>query len=98
MDEKPMHPDADLGPDAIEGADAAALGTAAPPESAPPGADVDPTDRLAGLTPAEAATPPSTPRPWATTLAARGPDAGVMVDEPVAEEPDPAFDEDEHRR
>jgi hypothetical protein len=93
MDEKPMVTNQDREPNAIEGADAAALGTAPPPESAPPGAAVDGADRLADLPAADAAVPPTEARPWSTSLAARGTDAGVMSDEDVTDTRDPAFDD-----
>jgi len=74
----------DDGPGALEGADAAALGTTPPPEPAPAGAKVDATEqRVPGPTfdgPEEAA------KPWATSLAAESSQAGV-ANVPADEDP-----------
>ena len=83
MDERAPNKD-DL-PAALEGTDDAALGTAPPPESAPPGARVDEAEhRVPGPTfdgPGRAA------KPWASSLAAESPQAGV-ANEPEDEPPD----------
>lgn len=70
----------------LEGADAAALGTDAPPESAPPGAQVDDEERLvpgAGFDDVAR----DTSKPWFTSLAAESDQAGVANDPPDAQEP-----------
>lgn len=68
----------------VEGVDDAALGLAPPPESAPPGAEVDRTDReMPG--PHFDDHPPVEPKPWFTSLAAESDQAGVM-NQPVVEE------------
>jgi len=66
---------ADDGPAAIEGADDAALGTTRPPEPAPPGAEVDATERRV---PGPAFDRPDrSSKPWASSLAATSDQAGV---------------------
>lgn len=70
----------------LEGADAAALGTGTPPESAPPGARVDDEERLVpGATFDEMARDQA--KPWFTSLAAGSDQAGVANDAPDAQEP-----------
>jgi hypothetical protein len=74
MDER----SADDGSAAIEGADDAALGTTAPPEPAPPGAEVDATERrVPGPT---FDRPDRSAKPWASSLAAASHQAGVAND------------------
>jgi hypothetical protein len=74
MDER----SADDGPAAIEGADDAALGMTAPPEPAPPGAEVDATERrVPGPTFDQ---PDRSAKPWASSLAAASDQAGVAND------------------
>jgi hypothetical protein len=81
MDER--RPD-DETPDVFEGTDAAALGTAPPTESAPPGARVDDAEtHVPGPT---FDGPGRTAKPWSSSLAADNPQAGV------ANEPDPTAD------
>lgn len=66
----------------IEGADRAALGLDAEADSAPPGAQVDPTEAdLPG--PKFGDFPASDEKPWETTLATKSDDAGIGA------EPDP---------
>ena len=67
-------------PNVIEGADAAALGTAPSPGTEPPAATVDDTERLVPGADADARTLDNPSRPWATTLAALDPGAGVGND------------------
>jgi hypothetical protein len=68
----------DESPDAIEGADAASLGTAPPPESAPPGARVDDAEhQVPGPT---FDGPGRVAKPWNTSLAADSDQAGVAND------------------
>ena len=78
----------------IEGADAAALGVSPPPESAPPGAEVD--DALNLVPGADFGLHPATDdKPWFTSLAAESGQAGVANDPPDAQEPEfPTSDED----
>lgn len=81
MDER--RPD-DTAPDVIDGTDAAALGTAPPPESAPPGARVEEAEtHVPGPT---FDGPGRTEKPWSSSLAADSAQAGV------ANEPDPTAD------
>lgn len=81
MDER--RPDEDT-PTVIEGADAAALGTAPPTESAPPGARVDEAEtHVPGPT---FDGPGRTEKPWSSSLAADSQQAGV------ANEADPTAD------
>lgn len=68
----------------VKGVDAAALGLGPPPESAPPGAKVDDTDReMPG--PSFDDRLPVEPKPWFTSLAAESDQAGVM-NQPVVKE------------
>ena len=70
----------------LEGADAAALGVDAAPESAPPGAKVDDEERLvpgAGFDELRG----NQAKPWFTSLAAESDQAGVANDPPDAQEP-----------
>ena len=77
MDER--RADDDL-PEVIEGADSAALGTADPPESAPPGARVDDAEhRVPGPT---YDGPGRVAKPWNTSLAADNDQAGVANESP----------------
>jgi hypothetical protein len=71
--------------DGIEGADDGALGTAPPPESAPPGAQVsDAEHRVPGAGFDEHR--PDEPKPWFTSLAFESDQAGVANDPPDAQE------------
>ena len=67
-------------PTTIEGADAAALGTAPPPESAPQAAAVESTERLVPGADADARADTHSAKPWSTSLAADHPVAGVAND------------------
>lgn len=70
----------------LEGADDAALGMAAPPEPAPPGAEVDDAEhRVPGATFDQA--PVDQAKPWFTSLAAASEQAGVANDAPDEQEP-----------
>ena len=72
--------------DAVEGADPAALGIDAAPESAPPGAEVDDEEHLvpgAGFDDARR----DQSKPWFTSLAAESGQAGVANEVADAEEP-----------
>lgn len=70
----------------IEGADDGALGTAPPPHSAPPGAEVsDAEHRVPG--PEWDEHRPDEAKPWFTSLAAESDQAGVANDPPDAQEP-----------
>ncbi len=64
-------------PNVIEGADAAALGTTPSPGAAPLGASVESTERLVPGADADARMLENPSKPWATSLAAADPDAGV---------------------
>jgi hypothetical protein len=81
---------------AIEGADAGALGTTPPPDSAPPDAQ-EPIDehRVPGATQGDRV--PDEAKPWFTSLAAESDQAGVGNDAPDAQEPD-TLDPHEERR
>lgn len=70
----------------LEGADAAALGTDASPESAPPGAEVDDEQRLVPGADFDSADRRKT-KPWFTSLAADSDQAGVGNEAPDAQEP-----------
>jgi hypothetical protein len=71
---------------ALDGADAGALGTDAPPSPAPPGAEVDPSEHLVpGATFGEG--PKTEAKPWFTSLGAESDQAGVANDDPEAQEP-----------
>jgi hypothetical protein len=60
----------------IDGVDRAALGIAPPPQPAPPGASVDPSEEM--VPGANAADRPATEsKPWFTSLAAHSDQAGV---------------------
>ncbi len=67
----------------IEGADHAALGLDAEPASAPPGAQVDPSEAAALPGPAFGDAPNTARKPWETSLATKSDDAGIGA------EPDP---------
>lgn len=72
MDERASEPERS---NALEGADDAALGTAPPPESAPPGARVDDAEHhVPGPT---FDGPGRAEKPWSTSLAAASDQAGV---------------------
>ena len=77
-------------PSVIEGTDAAALGTALPTESAPPGARVDEAEtHVPGPT---FDGPGRTEKPWSSSLAAQSPQAGVAneadsTSDPLEERP-----------
>ena len=71
---------ADEQPNVIEGTDAAAMGTKPPPGAAAPGASVDATERLVPGADADARLLENPSKPWATSLAASDPDAGVQND------------------
>jgi hypothetical protein len=70
----------------LDGADAAALGTGAPPESAPPGAAVDDDEQLVPGAHFDD-TPRDQAKPWFTSLAAESEQAGVANEPPDAQEP-----------
>ena len=70
----------------LEGADAAALGVDAVPESAPPGAAVDDDEQLVPGAAADDVARDEA-KPWFTSLAARSDQAGVANDPPDAQEP-----------
>jgi hypothetical protein len=70
----------------LEGADAAALGTGAAPESAPPGAEITDEERLVPGANADDV-PRDQAKPWFTSLAAGSDQAGVANDPPDAQEP-----------
>jgi hypothetical protein len=70
----------------LEGADAAALGTGAPPESAPPGAEVDDDEQLVPGAHFDDV-PHDQAKPWFTSLAAESEQAGVANEPPDAQEP-----------
>ena len=80
---------------AIEGADDGALGTAPPPEPAPPDAQeaVD-EHAVPGATLGDRV--PDEPKPWFTSLAAESDQAGVANDPADAQPPD-TLDPDEER-
>ena len=80
----------------LEGADAAALGTDAPPESAPPGAEVVGGERLVpGANFDEV--PRDQSKPWFTSLAAESEQAGVANDPADAQEPEFPTDPEDPR-
>ena len=83
---------------AIEGADAASLGQAEPPRSAPPGANVDPSEhRVPGAGFDDH--PATEAKPWSSSLAARDPQAGVGNDAPDGQpEEDPLTGTEERGR
>jgi len=70
----------------LEGADAAALGIEAPPESAPPGAAVDDDEQLVPGAHFDDVRRDQA-KPWFTSLAAGSEQAGVGNDPPEAQEP-----------
>jgi hypothetical protein len=62
--------------DGVEGIDPAALGTAPPPQTAPPGASVDPSEEtVPGANKGDRL--PTESKPWFTSLAADSDQAGV---------------------
>jgi hypothetical protein len=80
--------------DAIEGTDAAALGTEAPPQSAPDAARVDDAETL--VPGADFGRHPATAdKPWFTSLAAESDQAGVANDAPDAQEAEFPYGDDE---
>jgi len=79
-----------------EGADAAALGTGTPPESAPPGARVDAEERLVPGTGFDDVRRDEA-KPWFTSLAAESSQAGVANDPPDAQEPEFPTDPEDPR-
>ncbi|HSK92740.1 MAG TPA: hypothetical protein VLA76_01630 [Candidatus Angelobacter sp.] len=70
----------------VEGADDGALGTAPPPEGAPPGAQVSDAEHLVPGAGFDAHLPDEA-KPWFTSLAAESDQAGVANDPPDAQEP-----------
>ena len=70
----------------LEGADAAALGTGAPPASAPPGAEIPDEERLVPGANMDAIARDQA-KPWFSSLAAGSDQAGVANDPPDAQEP-----------
>lgn len=82
---------------AIDGADAAAIGTGPAPTSAPDGAVVDDSEHLvpgAGFD----AIAKTQSKPWFTSLAAESDQAGVANDEPDAQGPQLRDDADPGRQ
>lgn len=79
---EPAVPQRDGPMGSIRGTDAAALGTDQPQRLDPPQADVDPSS---DPVPRRDEVPRTDERPWMTTLAATGADAGVQSD---VEDPD----------
>ncbi|MDQ3688557.1 MAG: hypothetical protein M3406_00690 [Chloroflexota bacterium] len=80
----------------LEGADAAALGTDAPPQSAPPGAQVHAEEQLvpgAGFDRVRR----DQAKPWFTSLAAGSSQAGVANDPADAQEPEFPTDPEDPR-
>lgn len=78
----------------IEGADAGALGTAPPPESAPEAAEVDGGEtRVPGAS--FGSRPATEAKPWFTSLAAESEQAGVANDPADAQEPEYPHADDE---
>lgn len=73
-------------PGGLEGADAAALGTDASPESAPPGAEVDDEQQLVPGANFDSADRREA-KPWFTSLAADSDQAGVANDAPDVQAP-----------
>ncbi|HEX7172491.1 MAG TPA: hypothetical protein VF365_07790 [Candidatus Limnocylindria bacterium] len=90
MDERTVGVD---GPNVIEGADSAAIGTGPTPQSAPPGARVDDAEHhVPGPTfdgPGRAS------KPWSTSLAAESSQAGVANDPADAQDPQYPSGDDE---
>jgi hypothetical protein len=83
-------------PNVIEGADAGALGTSPPPETAPPGAEVDASEHLVpGATFDDR--PPTGAKPWFTSLAFDDDQAGVGNDPPDAQRVDHPLPDAEER-
>jgi hypothetical protein len=70
----------------LEGADAAALGTGAPPEPAPPGAEVADEEQLVPGANMDTVARDQA-KPWFSSLAAGSDQAGVANDPPDAQEP-----------
>ncbi len=81
--------------DAIEGADDGALGTAPPPQGAPPGARVPGEEHLVPGATFDEDHHAEESKPWFTTLAAESHQAGVANEAPDAQEPQfPAENDD----
>ena len=80
----------------LEGADAAALGIDAAPESAPPGAHVDDEERLVPGADFDDVRRDES-KPWFTSLAADSGQAGVANDPPDAQEPQFPSDSEDPR-
>jgi hypothetical protein len=80
----------------LEGADAAALGTDAPPEPAPPGATVDDEERLVPGANFDDV-PRDESKPWFTSLAYESEQVGVANDPADAQEPEFPTDPDDPR-
>lgn len=79
----------------LEGADAAALGTVPPPQTAPEAAQVDPEEVLVpGADFGDRVATDS--KPWFTSLADESRQAGVGNDPPQAQETDYPYDDEEH--
>ena len=93
MDEKQADVDKQGG---LEGADAAALGVDAPPESASPAATVDGEEVLVPGANAEDRDL-SQEKPWFTSLSYESDQAGVANDPPDAQEPQFPTDADDPR-
>jgi hypothetical protein len=74
-------------PNVVEGADAAALGQTEAPRSAPPGAEVDPSEHLVPGARFDDH-PAVEAKPWSSSLAARDSEAGVANDPPDAQRVD----------
>jgi hypothetical protein len=78
-------------PNAIPGADAAALGQAPAPDTAPPGARVDASEHRVPGSDADDR-PTGAAKPWFTSLAAKDPQAGVGNEAPEEAPEDPLTD------
>ena len=83
-------------PNVVEGADAAALGTTSPPETAPPGAQVDPSEHLVPGADFDARRADAA-KPWSTSLAFADDQAGVANDPPDAQRVDEPLPDAEER-
>lgn len=90
MSEHDRQTDSELG---LEGADAAAMGTDGPVESAPPGAQVVDEERtVPGAGSGDLV--PDKAKPWFTSLAAASDQAGVGNEDPDAQDPESPTDAD----
>ena len=83
-------------PNVIEGADAGALGTSAPPETAPPGATVDGSEHLVPGARFDDHRPTES-KPWFTSLAYEDEQGGVANDPPDAQRVDNPLPDAEER-